>query len=63
MSEQEAYDIAMKGKGKKAAYKLANYMAHGYEIEATKKVTVLVNKDRVLVLDNDGNTIKGCKAI
>ena len=48
----------------KAQCKLANWMAHGYEIQHTRQtVTVIERKDDLLMIGRDGKIWKAVEAI
>ena len=62
INELLKYGEAINSMSKKAEYKLANFMAHGYDIDSTKLVTVIIKGKDLIVIDNEGNLIKGVKA-
>ena len=61
-SEFDAYSKATDGMNDKATYKLANWLAHGYEITDTREVVILERKDQTLMLGKDGSIWIATKA-
>lgn len=43
--------------------RLANWLAHGYEIESVKTVTVLVRDDKILIMDKGGVLLTAQKTL
>jgi hypothetical protein len=49
----EYYGESVEGYSDKAIYKIANLMAHGYELDKPEKVTLLSrNNDAIIVMAN-----------
>ena len=57
------YDEAVHGMNDKARYKLKNFMAHGYEIQPTVHVTVIIRNNSTIMIDKNGDMWKAVKAI
>ena len=56
--EKLAYGEATQHMNQKAKYKLANFLAHGYEIDCTNKMTVITRNDDTLLIGGDGQMYK-----
>ena len=54
VTETELYEQATTGMNERARYKLANYMAHGYELVNVTKVTFLKRGENNLMINDDG---------
>lgn len=52
--EQKIYDEAVKDMNDQGRYKLANYMAHGYDIASDISMTILKRQDKIIAIDKDG---------
>ena len=61
--EKIAYSEARKGMNAKSRFRLANWVKHGFEIEATKEVSFLERGEQIIILDKDGNIWTAKKAI
>lgn len=59
----EKYAEAVKGMRRKARFKLANYMAHGFEIDQVSELTVICREGTYIAIDKAGNLWRMQKAI
>jgi hypothetical protein len=61
--EKLLYGEAVNHMNEKGKYKLANWLAHGFEIKTTRKMTVIERGDETLLIDGEGNIYDAKKAI
>ncbi len=63
MTAKQLYRKVTSRMNAKARYKLANWLAHGYELQGNVLMTVVVRNDEYLLIDKHGNLWKAQKAI